>query len=71
MVNRFSFLLTTESLGEQRIRDLNDEINKLLREKAQWERRIIELGGPNYRVRICLPYSLYVEIRTCSGRRND
>jgi pre-mRNA-splicing factor ISY1 len=39
-----------ESLGEQRIRDLNDEINRLMREKANWERRIIELGGANYRV---------------------
>eukprot|EP01099_Mayorella_cantabrigiensis_P004957 TRINITY_DN3821_c0_g1_i1.p1 TRINITY_DN3821_c0_g1~~TRINITY_DN3821_c0_g1_i1.p1 ORF type:complete len:284 (-),score=80.89 TRINITY_DN3821_c0_g1_i1:346-1197(-) len=35
-------------LGEYRLRDLNDEINKLIREKAHWERRIIELGGPNY-----------------------
>jgi len=41
--------IQNESLGEQRIRDLNDDINKLLREKAHWERRIIELGGPNYR----------------------
>lgn len=39
-----------ESLGEQRLRDLNDEINKSMREKAHWERRILELGGPNYRV---------------------
>lgn len=30
-------------LGEFRIRDLNDEINKLLREKRHWEARIIEL----------------------------
>jgi len=37
-----------EGLGESRIRDLNDDINKLLREKAHWERRIIELGGQNY-----------------------
>lgn len=37
-----------ESLGEHRLRDLNDEINKLLREKVHWERRIVELGGPNY-----------------------
>eukprot|EP00667_Euglena_gracilis_P020609 EG_transcript_22349 len=36
------------SLGEYRIRELNDEINKLLREKTHWERRIIELGGPDY-----------------------
>jgi len=41
--------IQNESLGEQRIRDLNDEINKLLREKGHWERRIIELGGANYR----------------------
>ncbi|KAI8504321.1 PREDICTED: pre-mRNA-splicing factor ISY1 homolog [Branchiostoma belcheri] len=35
-------------LGEFRIRDLNDEINKLLREKKHWEERIKELGGPDY-----------------------
>ena len=38
-------------LGEFRIRDLNDEINKLLREKGHWERRMMELGGPNYRLK--------------------
>jgi len=31
-----------------RIRDLNDEINKLIREKGHWEKRIVELGGPDY-----------------------
>jgi pre-mRNA-splicing factor ISY1 len=30
------------------VRDLNDEINKLMKEKWGWERRIRELGGPNY-----------------------
>uniref|UniRef100_A0A1B6CKF9 Pre-mRNA-splicing factor ISY1 homolog n=1 Tax=Clastoptera arizonana TaxID=38151 RepID=A0A1B6CKF9_9HEMI len=35
-------------LGEFRIRDLNDEINKLLREKSHWEAQIRELGGPDY-----------------------
>eukprot|EP01018_Ginkgo_biloba_P006642 Gb_22077 [translate_table: standard] len=35
-------------LGEHRLRDLNDEINKLIREKGHWEVRIVELGGPNY-----------------------
>ncbi|CAI5533577.1 unnamed protein product [Closterium sp. Naga37s-1] len=35
-------------LGEHRIKDLNDEINKLIREKGHWEKRIVELGGPNY-----------------------
>lgn len=32
-------------LGEHRIRDLNDQINKLLKEKKHWEIRIKELGG--------------------------
>eukprot|EP00262_Sarcandra_glabra_P014588 TRINITY_DN4292_c0_g1_i4.p1 TRINITY_DN4292_c0_g1~~TRINITY_DN4292_c0_g1_i4.p1 ORF type:complete len:296 (+),score=55.02 TRINITY_DN4292_c0_g1_i4:120-1007(+) len=40
--------IQNEGLGEHRLRDLNDEINKLLREKVHWERRIVELGGPNY-----------------------
>ena len=35
-------------LGEFRIRDLNDEIDKLLREKRHWEAQIKELGGPDY-----------------------
>jgi len=35
-------------LGEHKLRDLNDEINKLCQEKWMWEKRIIELGGPNY-----------------------
>lgn len=35
-------------LGEHRLRDLNDEINKLIREKWHWEQRIVALGGPNY-----------------------
>jgi len=36
-------------LGEFKIRDLNDEINKLLKEKDAWENRIVELGGPDYK----------------------
>lgn len=35
-------------LGEFKIRALNDEINQLLQEKRQWDRRIKELGGPDY-----------------------
>ena len=35
-------------LGEHRLRDLNDEINKLIREKSHWEKQILKLGGPNY-----------------------
>ncbi|KAJ2909630.1 NineTeen Complex (NTC) component [Coemansia aciculifera] len=37
------------SLPEAQIKDLNDEINKLLRAKNHWEDRIRELGGPDYR----------------------
>ena len=36
------------SLGEAALRDLNDAINKLIREKGSWERRIVELGGKRY-----------------------
>jgi pre-mRNA-splicing factor ISY1 len=42
-------LKQTASLTQFQVRDLNDEINKLLREKARWETRIMELGGPNYK----------------------
>ena len=37
------------SLGEYKIRELNDEINKLFREKGHWEDRIKELGGPDHK----------------------
>jgi pre-mRNA-splicing factor ISY1 len=48
-IGRKIMIIQNEALGEQRIRDLNDQINNLLKEKGHWERRIIELGGPNYR----------------------
>jgi len=35
-------------MGEHSLRDLNDSINKLIREKWHWNRRIKELGGPDY-----------------------
>lgn len=35
-------------LGEQRIRELNDEINRLLKSKYAWEMQIRKLGGPDY-----------------------
>eukprot|EP00761_Pharyngomonas_kirbyi_P001824 gb/GECH01001828.1/.p1 GENE.gb/GECH01001828.1/~~gb/GECH01001828.1/.p1 ORF type:complete len:257 (+),score=77.26 gb/GECH01001828.1/:1-771(+) len=41
-------VIQNASLGEHRIRELNDEINKLLREKRAWEYRIVELNGPDY-----------------------
>ncbi|KAI9338194.1 Isy1-like splicing family protein [Obelidium mucronatum] len=36
-------------LTEYQVRDLNDKINKLFRDKRHWEYRIKELGGPDYR----------------------
>ncbi len=36
------------SLGEHKIRELNDLINKLLREKKHWEKQIKYLGGKDY-----------------------
>ncbi|ETI51861.1 hypothetical protein F441_04872 [Phytophthora nicotianae CJ01A1] len=46
-----SFMLTwllPAGSSEHVIRDLNDEINKRIREKRHWERRIVQLGGPDY-----------------------
>ncbi|EEA04935.1 Isy1-like splicing family protein [Cryptosporidium muris RN66] len=42
---------------ESKIRELNDEINTLLKEKYKWECRIVELGGPEHRIR----YNQYIE----------
>jgi len=39
------------ALGEHRLRDLNDEINKELREKGYWEDQIKTLGGPDYKAK--------------------
>ncbi|KAK6017898.1 Isy1-like splicing family protein [Ostertagia ostertagi] len=42
-------LIQNPGLGEFKIRDLNDEINKMIRIKYAWEMRIRELGGMDYR----------------------
>jgi len=36
------------SLGEYKIREANDELNKMIEEKKQWEDRIKQLGGKDY-----------------------
>ncbi|KAI6137229.1 Isy1-like splicing family-domain-containing protein [Pisolithus sp. B1] len=41
-------------LTDYEVRDLNDEINKLLREKRHWENQIISLGGANYRRNVAM-----------------
>lgn len=40
--------MSDATLTEFELRDMNDEINKLLRHKRSWEYRIKELGGPDY-----------------------
>lgn len=41
-------LIQNASLGEHRIREINDEINRLIRQKNHWERQILKLGGRDY-----------------------
>lgn len=36
------------SLSDHQIRDINDDINRAMREKHVWELQIKSLGGPNY-----------------------
>jgi pre-mRNA-splicing factor ISY1 len=42
-------LVRAVGLTDYEVRDLNDEINKLLREKHHWESQIVFLGGANYK----------------------
>jgi Isy1-like splicing family len=41
-------------LTDYEVRDLNDEINKMMREKRHWENQIIALGGANYRRNVAM-----------------
>jgi len=41
-------------MTDYEVRDLNDEINQLLREKRHWENQIIALGGANYRRNVAM-----------------
>jgi len=41
-------IIQNGALGEHKIRDLNDTINKLVGTKKHWERQIKQLGGPDY-----------------------
>lgn len=47
-INRKINKIQDVSLSDFQIRDLNDEINKLQREKRAWEHHLKSLGGPNY-----------------------
>jgi pre-mRNA-splicing factor ISY1 len=45
---------TSAGLTDYEVRDLNDEINKLMREKRHWENQIVALGGANYRRNVAM-----------------
>ncbi|XP_048741232.1 pre-mRNA-splicing factor ISY1 homolog [Ostrea edulis] len=48
-ISRKMAQIQNAGLGEFKLRDLNDEINKLLREKGHWDDQIKVLGGPDYK----------------------
>ena len=49
-----SNLCSSAGLTDYEVRDLNDEINKLLREKRNWENQIVALGGANYKRNVAM-----------------
>lgn len=49
-----ALLTSLVGLTDYEIRDLNDEINRLMREKRHWENQIIALGGANYRRNVAM-----------------
>lgn len=51
LIRQISTLLNqiqNAAMGEQRVRDMNDEINRLIRQKFSWEMQMRKLGGPDY-----------------------
>lgn len=49
-----SYIRHAAGLTDYEVRDLNDEINRLLREKRHWENQIVALGGANYRRNVAM-----------------
>lgn len=47
-IRRLAEEIQNPGLDDDRVRELNDSINKLLRERGHWERRIRYLGGRDY-----------------------
>ena len=47
-VSRRVTRIQDRALSDTQLRELNDEINRLLREKHVWELQLRNLGGPNY-----------------------
>ncbi|CAH8566499.1 unnamed protein product [Dicrocoelium dendriticum] len=55
------------SLDEYKLRDLNDDINKLVREKGHWEDHIKNIGGPDFKAEA--PKMLEKEGKEVPGNR--
>ena len=53
-LHSLSVAVCTAGLTDYEVRDLNDEINKLMREKRHWENQIVALGGANYRRNVAM-----------------
>ncbi|KAK0460510.1 Isy1-like splicing factor [Desarmillaria tabescens] len=53
-VGRSQHHFVVAGLTDYEVRDLNDEINKILREKRHWENQIVALGGANYRRNVAM-----------------
>lgn len=51
---RLLYGLWIAGLSDYEVRDLNDDINKLMREKRHWENQIVALGGANYRRNVAM-----------------
>ncbi|KAA3678467.1 pre-mRNA-splicing factor ISY1 [Paragonimus westermani] len=66
-VSRKIAQIQNPSLGEYKLRDLNDDINKLVREKAHWEDHIKTLGGPDFKAEA--PKMLEKEGKEVPGNR--
>ncbi|KAF9901996.1 hypothetical protein EC991_005433 [Linnemannia zychae] len=49
-ISRKMSKIQDSTISEFQIRDLNDELNKLMREKYRWEQQIVDLGGIDYRI---------------------
>ena len=61
---KMTIIQHAEGMPEFRIRQLNDEINRAIKDKKRWEVRIVELGGPNYSVCVyaCMVYYAYIYV---------
>ena len=45
LTQKISFITAANGVAENKIRDVNDEINKVMGTRRRWEKRIFELGG--------------------------